>query len=99
MKRILVPIADFDGIDALLDTALAVAAGFESRVEAFCIKHVMTAAFYEGVTTGIVDEFDHQNQARDDQAKQRFITLMGANGIPLTDTTGTGMSARWRGQC
>ena len=96
MKRILVPIVDLDSIDGLLDTALAVAARFESRVEAFCIMHGMADAFYEGATAGIVGELERQNQARADQAKQRFIALMGENGIALTDAAGTGPSARWR---
>ncbi len=98
MKNVLVPVEMHSSIDATLTTAVLFARRFGSYIEGMPLGPDMPdlVAFDMPVSWTVADQNTWKELA--DEARQRFDSIMLANGVPSHDTPPEGLSCGWTGE-
>ncbi len=96
MKAILVPTAAHDRINSVLETALLAARRFDSYVEGFALRPLITEYVPVDMVGGLTwtqNELVDQEEAR--RARSLFEEFMRERGVPLVGASADGPACRW----
>jgi nucleotide-binding universal stress UspA family protein len=97
MKNLLVPIEEHNIIDAVIDTALAVARRFDSYVEGIAVSVDQISAYAADLHFGVVPGLDPvSRQEMADAARHRFENAMMARGMARAAPAQTASGFGWR---